>query len=58
MCLICVDLAKNRLTSLEAVRNLTEMVQGKELDPEQAEHVDEVLTRIQQQELLEKASTM
>jgi len=48
ICIICVDLIKSRLTSLEALKNLTETIVGKELDTEQQKHVMEVLAKIEE----------
>ena len=45
MCLICVELAKNTLTSIEAKRNFVEM--RSQID---AQHRSEVLQRIQMKE--------
>ena len=47
MCLICVELIKDRLTSREAMRNLSELVEGRELDAEQQMHVMDVLGAIE-----------
>ena len=45
MCLICVELAKNTLTSIEAKRNFVEM--RSQID---AQHRSEVLQRIRMKE--------
>ena len=45
MCLICVELKKNKLTSHEARRNLGELFEGME-----KEHVKEVLKLIWEKE--------
>lgn len=51
MCLICAEIFKGNLTSREAKRNLSEIVQSKELPPE---HLEDVQKHIDQLELLEK----
>jgi hypothetical protein len=58
MCLICVDIAKGTLTAFKAKQNLNEMVIGKELDRSEAEHVEEVLDKISNLELLERTGSM
>jgi hypothetical protein len=46
MCLICVDLIKQKITSEEAKKNLNEMVIGNEVTDELQKHVEEVLNLI------------
>jgi hypothetical protein len=46
MCLICVDLIKQKITSEEAKKNLNEMVIGHEVTDELQKHVEEVLNLI------------
>ena len=58
MCLICIDIAKGTLTSFVAKKNLNEVVLGKELSRNEAEHVEEVLEKIQNLELLERTGSM
>jgi hypothetical protein len=58
MCLICVDLAKGTLTAFRAKQNLNEMVIGKELEGDEVEHIEEVLEKIQNLELLERTGSM
>lgn len=48
MCLICVDLMKQKITAAEARRNLNEIVIGKEIKDEDQKHVSEVLDLIEQ----------
>lgn len=55
MCLICVELIKDSLTSREAMRNLSELVEGRELDAEQQMHVMEVLSAIEKKAQKEAA---
>jgi hypothetical protein len=45
MCIICIDLAKKKITSTEAVRNLFEMAEDME-----DEHIQEVLDKIEERE--------
>ena len=45
MCMICVDIQKQRLTFREALRNLTELVPGAKTK-EEAEHFDKIKTDI------------
>jgi hypothetical protein len=46
MCLICVDLIKQKITSEETKKNLNEMVIGNEVTDELQKHVEEVLNLI------------
>ena len=41
MCIICIEIEKNRLTGMEASRNLSEMV-----DTIDEEHYDEVIEKV------------
>ena len=48
MCVICSDLIKDKLTSREALRNLGELVKGRELHDDEQVHVMEVLQKIEE----------
>lgn len=52
MCMICVEFQKARMTTTEARRALGEMIEG--LDPEHIDEVEELLTRAEEEEALQK----
>ena len=57
MCLICIDLVKQKISAMEAKRNLNELIVGSEFDESQQDHIEEVLELIDQFANLEKVGS-